>query len=244
MWPNFDISHFLCLPWTGCPRLELLHHIGGQQVGRVGGTIPARRLAARWVVGGGAWARLGVDRGRPSPALATVPRGRAAHGVGQKKVGFAGYEAGISALSILAQYELTRHGHQRLAWLGQGIDVGFVGSTVVNNYRLDTAPLVTPARSRAQHGEEYSQVTTAARCAGAGDRFSLTSMNVLPRPCCFMSRSISSISTGVAPLALSSRRSVSSVRTVTHRETRVWQSVDAAAVTVHEVHEDPHMAAV
>jgi hypothetical protein len=40
-------------------------------------------------------------------------------------VGFAGFEAGVSALSILAKYEMTRHGHRKLACLGQAIDVGF-----------------------------------------------------------------------------------------------------------------------
>jgi hypothetical protein len=64
----------------------------------------------------------------------------------KNKVGFAGYEAGISALSILAQYELTRHGHRKVAWLGQGIDVGFVAHTVTDNYRIDTTPLPTGLR--------------------------------------------------------------------------------------------------
>jgi hypothetical protein len=54
----------------------------------------------------------------------------------KNKPGFAAYEAGVSALSILAQYEMTRHGHRRLARLGQGIDVGSIGYTVVHNYRM------------------------------------------------------------------------------------------------------------
>ena len=54
----------------------------------------------------------------------------------QNKVGFAGFEAVVSALSILAQYEMTRHGHRKLAWLGQAIDVGFIGYTVVHNFRM------------------------------------------------------------------------------------------------------------
>jgi hypothetical protein len=44
-------------------------------------------------------------------------------GLVKNEVGFAAYEAGVSALSILAPYEMARHGHRRLARLGQGIDV-------------------------------------------------------------------------------------------------------------------------
>ena len=47
------------------------------------------------------------------------------------------YEARVSALCVLAQSEMTRHGHRRLARLGRGIDVGFVGHTVIDNYRRD-----------------------------------------------------------------------------------------------------------
>jgi hypothetical protein len=54
----------------------------------------------------------------------------------KNEAGFAAYEAGVSALSILAQYEMTRHGHRRLARLGQGIDVASIGYTVVHNYRV------------------------------------------------------------------------------------------------------------
>jgi hypothetical protein len=54
----------------------------------------------------------------------------------KNEAGFAAYEAAVSALSILAQYEMTRHGHRRLARLGQGIDVASIGYTVVHNYRM------------------------------------------------------------------------------------------------------------
>jgi hypothetical protein len=54
----------------------------------------------------------------------------------KNEAGFAAYEAAVSALSILAQYELTRHGHRRLARLGQGIDGASIGYTVVHNYRM------------------------------------------------------------------------------------------------------------
>jgi hypothetical protein len=53
---------------------------------------------------------------------------------------------------------------------------------------------------------------------------SVNSRNVLARPHRFMSRIISPICSGFAPLALSRRRSVSSVRTVTHWLIRVLQS--------------------
>jgi hypothetical protein len=52
----------------------------------------------------------------------------------------------------------------------------------------------------------------------------------------------------VAPLALKSRRRVSSVCMVTHSEIRVLQSVDRQWTLqpslFHEVDQDPHMAAV
>jgi hypothetical protein len=57
-------------------------------------------------------------------------------GLVKNEAGFAAYEAAVSALSILAQYELTRHGHRRLARLGQGIDGASIGYTVVHNYRM------------------------------------------------------------------------------------------------------------
>ncbi len=42
----------------------------------------------------------------------------------QKKVGFAGFEGAMSAVSIFAQYELTRHGLRKLAWLSEAISAG------------------------------------------------------------------------------------------------------------------------
>jgi hypothetical protein len=42
----------------------------------------------------------------------------------KNKAGLAAYEVGVSAVSIFAQYEMTKHGHRMLAWLGQGINVG------------------------------------------------------------------------------------------------------------------------
>jgi hypothetical protein len=58
----------------------------------------------------------------------------------KSKVGFAAFEAGVSGFSILAEYEMTRHGHRRLARLGQSIDVGAIGYSVLHNYRKDRTP--------------------------------------------------------------------------------------------------------
>jgi hypothetical protein len=55
----------------------------------------------------------------------------------KNKVGFAAFAAGVSALSVVAQYEMTRNGHRRLARLGQRIDVGSIGYSVLHNYRKD-----------------------------------------------------------------------------------------------------------
>jgi uncharacterized membrane protein YebE (DUF533 family) len=55
----------------------------------------------------------------------------------KNKVGFGAFEAVASGFSILAQYEMTRHGHKRLARLGQSIDLGAIGYSVLHNYRRD-----------------------------------------------------------------------------------------------------------
>jgi hypothetical protein len=51
----------------------------------------------------------------------------------KNKVGFAAFEAGVSGLSILAQCEMTRRGHRRLARLGRSIEVGSIGYSVLHN---------------------------------------------------------------------------------------------------------------
>jgi hypothetical protein len=43
----------------------------------------------------------------------------------------------VSGFSILAQYEMARHGHRRLARRGQTIDVGSIGYSVLHNYPND-----------------------------------------------------------------------------------------------------------
>jgi hypothetical protein len=55
----------------------------------------------------------------------------------KNKVGFAAFETVASGFSILAQYEMTRHGHKRLARLGQSINLGAIGYSVLHNYRSD-----------------------------------------------------------------------------------------------------------
>jgi hypothetical protein len=54
------------------------------------------------------------------------------------------FEAGVSAISIMAPYEMTRHGHRWLDRVSQVIDVRFVSSTVANNYNCETTPSVLP----------------------------------------------------------------------------------------------------
>jgi hypothetical protein len=55
----------------------------------------------------------------------------------KNKVGFAAFKAGVSGFSILAKYEMTRRGHRRLARLGQSMDVGSIGYSVLHNFRKD-----------------------------------------------------------------------------------------------------------
>ena len=65
----------------------------------------------------------------------------------KNKAGCATYEAGVStAPSSWPSERLPPHGHRRQAWLCQRIDVGFIGRTVANNYRLDTTPVVMGLR--------------------------------------------------------------------------------------------------
>jgi hypothetical protein len=52
----------------------------------------------------------------------------------KNKATFFGFEEGASAPSIWGQYELTKHGHRKLAWLGQMIDTGVLAHTVADNY--------------------------------------------------------------------------------------------------------------
>ena len=54
-----------------------------------------------------------------------------AHGVNAKnQATFIGFEVGASALSTLTQYELTKHGHRKPAWIGRAIETGVLAHTV------------------------------------------------------------------------------------------------------------------
>jgi hypothetical protein len=57
----------------------------------------------------------------------------------KNKFGFAAFEGAVSGFSILAQYEVSRKGHKRLARWGQGVDLGALAYSVVHNYRKDRA---------------------------------------------------------------------------------------------------------
>lgn len=50
--------------------------------------------------------------------------------------GFAAYKIGITGLELLGQYELTKHGHRRLAELASALNVGFAAYTDIRNYHL------------------------------------------------------------------------------------------------------------
>ncbi len=54
----------------------------------------------------------------------------------QSKTGFAAFEFSTSVLSVFCAYEMTKHGHRRLARIGQAIDSGLVAGTVERNYRI------------------------------------------------------------------------------------------------------------
>jgi hypothetical protein len=64
----------------------------------------------------------------PGASVALVAR---AHGVNAKnQATFIGFEVGASALSTLTQYELTKHGHRKPAWIGRAIETGVLAHTV------------------------------------------------------------------------------------------------------------------
>jgi hypothetical protein len=63
------------------------------------------------------------------------------------KIGFGAFELATSGLSVAVQYELIRHGHRKLARIGQAIDVGIMSGTVIRNYHLvTTAPVAMGLR--------------------------------------------------------------------------------------------------
>lgn len=63
------------------------------------------------------------------------------------KIGFGAFELATSGLSVAVRYELIRHGHRKLARIGQAIDVGIMSGTVIRNYHLvTTAPVAMGLR--------------------------------------------------------------------------------------------------
>jgi hypothetical protein len=52
------------------------------------------------------------------------------------KAALAAFEVGTASLSLFEQYELTKHGHRKLAWAIQGANAAFMGFAVSHNYRL------------------------------------------------------------------------------------------------------------
>jgi hypothetical protein len=54
----------------------------------------------------------------------------------RNKAAFAAFEAGTASLSLFEQYELTKHGHRKLAWAIQGANAAFMGFVVSHNYKL------------------------------------------------------------------------------------------------------------
>jgi hypothetical protein len=51
---------------------------------------------------------------------------------------FIAYKAGITSLEILGQWELSRHGHRKLARIAQAAVIGFTLRTDISNYQLDS----------------------------------------------------------------------------------------------------------
>jgi hypothetical protein len=84
------------------------------------GRIPGGRPGARW----------DISRGMLTSPMATCHEGELLTALVKSKARFVAYEAGVSALSTWPSMKDPVHGHRRLAWLCQGIDVGFVGHTV------------------------------------------------------------------------------------------------------------------
>ena len=61
-------------------------------------------------------------------------------------VGLAVYEFTTAGLEILAAYEVSKHGHRRLAMLAQSVNIGLTARTVDHNYELNwLTPHLRPA---------------------------------------------------------------------------------------------------
>jgi hypothetical protein len=59
----------------------------------------------------------------------------------KNEAGFLAYNPTVTSLSLLGQYELSKHHHRRLAELAQAINIGIIARTDVHNYQLaDSTP--------------------------------------------------------------------------------------------------------
>jgi hypothetical protein len=61
--------------------------------------------------------------------------------------GLAAYEFGTASLEVLCQYELTKHGHRRMARIAQIANIDFTTRTVAHNYEVEWRTIL-PARLR------------------------------------------------------------------------------------------------
>jgi hypothetical protein len=57
------------------------------------------------------------------------------------KPAFMAYELGTASLEILAQYELSRHGHRTIARIAQAVNISLTARTVEHNYQQASLPL-------------------------------------------------------------------------------------------------------
>ena len=55
--------------------------------------------------------------------------------IAHNKASFAAFSGGMAAVQIVGQYELTKHGHRRMARTLSFVSIGTTGLTVANNYR-------------------------------------------------------------------------------------------------------------
>lgn len=51
------------------------------------------------------------------------------------------YETATFAGEAFAQYELTKRGHRKLAWIVQSVNVGLTAAVVAKSYHLAPAPV-------------------------------------------------------------------------------------------------------
>jgi hypothetical protein len=57
------------------------------------------------------------------------------------KSAFAAYSFGMAGAEVFAQYELTKHGHRKLARIASEVSIGITAGTAANNWRTANKPL-------------------------------------------------------------------------------------------------------